>query len=116
MDRQQAQEIFEAAQQAAWISCNPNTSTPNDVENLGIAAMKDLNESIAAGDYLGSAIATGVAIGTHRAMIVRGMDLDALDLFSRLNAALTDVGGNILGTMTYTEYVAGIIEWWESAE
>lgn len=115
MTPEQASSILHAAESAGWNSCNPNTSTPNDVENLGIAAMRDLNESIEAGDFLGCTVALGIALGTHRAMIVRGMDLDALDLFSRLNAAVTTVGGDLLNGMTYTAYVDSIHEWFDAA-
>lgn len=110
-------EILKAADQAAWVLCDPSTSSPAQVEELGIIAVRALRESYAAGDNIRALIAMGTAQATHRAMVCRGMHLDALDLFSRLNAAAVEISGNsLLGDMTYTEYVEDIIRWFTEDE
>jgi hypothetical protein len=101
--------IIEMTRFGAWMACNPDVSTPADVEEMGILAIRDLNQSLEDQNAFDAAISCAIINSVHQAMVIRGMFLDATDLFSRLNAALQPLGIDVLNGKSYTEYVDGLL-------
>jgi hypothetical protein len=110
------QDFLSEIAHATWIACNPQTTSPADVEELGILAIRDLNAAIENGDYMMATVANAIVSTVHRAMVCRGMFLDATDLFCRVNATAKSIGiDDMLDGQTYTEYVEAILDWYAQA-
>jgi hypothetical protein len=109
------QEAVDAYALAAWIACDPSTTTPGEVADFANEAIIELTNNIREGRYFVALLTNAMLSSIHRAMVVRGMYLDAVDTFARYNVIAQSVGSDPLNGSTYTEYVEEILAWYDEA-